>query len=196
MGNTRMCSLCVTTALALAAMVLATTVGPAVASPNGSGQPVANLAKKKCKKKNKKKCKKKKQAGGYLEGRYLGHWSGNSANLAFNVFGGRVYTGPFDYFYIDETCYNTNPNYTGPDQVYHESDAIGPVQANIAPDGSFSGTGVYTPGFGQTVPWTLSGKVSGGTATGTFSVNYRNGYNDPCSGAASFTAQWYGDYTL
>lgn len=200
MGKTRMAPLGVAAALLLAALMLALPAGSAVAGAEG-GEPVAAAAKKKCKKKGKgasaakRKCKRK-GGGGYLEGRYSGTWSGNSANLFFNVSGGRVYTGPFDYFYIDETCYNSNPLYTGPDQVYREADAIGPVQANIAPDGSFSGSGVYTPGFGQTVPWTLTGKVAGGSATGVFSVNYRNGYNDPCSGMASFTAQWYAPYTL
>lgn len=199
MRKTRMAPLGVIAALLLAALMLAMPVGSAAAA---GGEPVASAAKKKCKKKGKgasaakkKKCKKKKRGGGfYLEGRYAGTYAENNVDLFFNVLGGRVYTGPFDAFYLDATCYNADPNYTGP-QVTTDSTAYEPVQATIGPGGSFAGSGVYNTGF-TSHPWTLTGQISGGSITGTFTSSYTDTYGDPCSGSTSFTAQWYGSYTL
>lgn len=193
-----MAPLGVVAALLLAALMLAMPVGPA-AGADGTGGPLASAAKKKCKKKGasaaKKKCKKKRGGGFYLEGRYAGTYSNNNVNLFFNVLGGRVYTGPFDAFYLDATCYNSDPEYTGPNQVYTDATAYEPVSATIGPSGSFAGSGVYNTGF-TSQPWTLSGQISGGSITGTFTSSYKNTYDDPCSGSTSFTAQWYGAYTL
>jgi hypothetical protein len=189
----------VTATALLVAVALALPASSAFAVADGSNSPVASQSKKKkCKKKGKKgkKCKKKGGGGVYYEGRYAGTYAENNVDLLFNVAGGRVYTGPFDGFYIDATCYNTNPEYTG-EQVTTDASAVEPVQATISGNGSFFGSGVYTPGFGLQMAWTLSGQIAGKSITGgTFSVNYRNYYGDPCSGSTSFTAQWYGSYVL
>jgi hypothetical protein len=163
-------------------------------------------AKKRLKKAKKrlKKAKKRQRAacgssgGGaaWVDGRYQGTWAENSTDLSFNVVGSRLYTGPFDSFYIDATCHNVDPTFTG-NQVYTDGSAIEPVQATIASGGNFSGSGTYVPGGGEQIHWTVSGHISGQSVTGgTFSVNYTDFYGNPCSGTAHFTAQWYGAYTL
>src|SRR4051794_38209442 len=105
-------------------------------------------AKKKLKKAKKrlKKAKKKQRSacgggsgGAWSEGRYQGTYAENNVNLPFNVVGSRLYTGPFDSFYIDATCHS-------PTEVYTDGTAIEPVEAAIAGSGNFSGSGVYTPG--------------------------------------------------
>lgn len=156
---------------------------------------------KKAKKKLKKAKKRQRSACGggggaaWSEGRYQGTYAENNVNLAFNVAGGRVYTGPFDSFYIDATCHNVDPGYTGPNQTYTDGSAIEPVAAGIS-GGSFSGSGVYVPGGGEQIAWKLSGNISGKSISGgTFSVNYTDYYGNPCSGTTHFTAAWYGAYT-
>lgn len=131
------------------------------------------------------------------DGRYQGTYAENNVDLAFNIVGTRLYTGPFDAFYIDATCRNVDPGYTGPNQVYTNAHAIEPVEAAIGGDGRFSGSGTYRPGPTTSIPWTISGRVSGKSVTdGAFSVNYTDGYGNPCSGTTRFTAAWYGAYTL
>lgn len=136
-------------------------------------------------------------AAPWADGRWQGTYAENNVDLAFNIVGTRLYTGPFDAFYIDATCRNVDPGYTGPNQVYTNAHAIEPVEAAIGGDGRFSGSGTYRPGPSTTIPWTISGRVSGKSLTdGAFSVNYTDGYGNPCSGTTRFTAAWYGDYTL
>lgn len=133
----------------------------------------------------------------WQQGRWQGTWATDAVDLSFNITGNRLYTGPFDGFYITATCHNTDPEYTGYEQVYQRSTSIEPVEATISPDGKFSGSGTYVPSPNNPYNWTLTGQVSGGTLSGTFSVNYfYSGGSDPCSGTANFTARWYGDYTL
>ena len=176
----------------------------------GASAPTADAAKKKkkkckrvkVKKKNGKivkrcKKKKKKQSGpAWVDGRYQGNYATSNATLAFNVQGNRLFTGPFDSFYVEATCRNSDPNYTG-DQTYSDSTAIGPVEARIS-GGRFSGSGVYRPSAEASIPWEISGRISGKTITdGVFTVNYKySTSNDPCTGTARFTANWYGAYTL
>ena len=188
-----------------AAVAFAVPAGSAIAASDGSGSHSAVEAKKKCKKKKKhRKCKKKKkkkkqqQSGGaYLQGRYSGTYAENATDLLFNVSGGRVYTGPFDSFFIEADCTNLDYPNTVP-QAYTDPSAIEPVQASIASNGDFAGSGVYTPGFGLQIPWQLSGHISGTSITGgAFTAGpYTDTYGDPCGGTTHFTAQWYGDYTL
>ena len=135
-------------------------------------------------------------AAPWQEGRWKGTWATNSADLSFNVVGNRLFSGPYDDFYIDATCQNVDPEYTGPDQVYTDAIAIEPVEASIAGNGDFSGAGTYQPSPTRSYPWTLTGRLSGGSATGTFAVNYTDGWGNPCSGSQNFTASWFGDYTF
>lgn len=121
----------------------------------------------------------------WADGRWQGTYSASNADLAFNVVGNRLYTGPFDSFYVESVCeYNT------------DAIAMEPVEATIGPDGNFSGSGVYRPSATASVPWTISGHISGQRLTGTLSVSYSDSFHGACSGRADFTAVWYGDYTL
>ncbi len=121
-----------------------------------------------------------------IDGRWQGTYETSNANLAFNIQGNRLYTGPFDSFYIEPMCADGN----------RDSTAIEPVEATINPDGSFSGSGTYRPSPDMAIPWTLTGHISGRTMTGTFSATYEDGVQGHCSGSMNFTAAWYGDYTL
>ena len=166
--------------------------GTVATSAGASAPPIAAAAKKKCKKK-KKKCKKGKGGGAYLQGRWFGAWAEGPADLLFNVVGARLYTGAFDSFFAQATCYNSSgvgsPTYT--DVTF-----IKPVEASIA-NGSFSGTGTYPTGSGRFLPWKLSGKISGRFITnGVFEVGpYPDFAGDPCSGTTHFTAEFRGPYT-
>jgi hypothetical protein len=131
------------------------------------------------------------------DGRYQGTYGENNTNLSFNVHGNRVFTGPFDAFYIEATCTNQDPEYTGPNQVYTDATAMEPVEAAVGPDGRFSGQGVYRPSPDMAKNWTLTGTLSGRRINdGQFSVNYTDYYGNPCTGVTRFTAAWYGDYEL
>ena len=122
----------------------------------------------------------------WSEGRYQGTYATNNTNLAFNVVGNRLYTGPFDAFYIEAACGEDSPDAT----------AIEPVEATIGPDGSFQGSGTYRPSADLAIPWEISGHISGTSITnGRFSVSYTNYYGHQCSGTTNFTANWYGSYT-
>jgi hypothetical protein len=178
----------------VAAMVLP--ASPAAGSGGVSDAPVASVAKKKCKK-GKKKCKKRKKGGAggglYVEGRYHGNYAENNVDLFFNVVGSRLYTGPFDSFFVDAPC-----NFGLSDQ----SD-IKPVQATIAPNGTFSGSGTWvvaggTGPSGFTIPWRLTGLISGTTVTsGKFEVGpYSFSDGKTCSGSTSFTAAWFSPFVL
>jgi hypothetical protein len=178
------------------AVAFAVPAGAAAQSAGASGSPIAVDAKKKCKKKKKKKCKKRGGGGGaYLEGRYSGFYSDLTADLFFNVLGGRLYSGPFDPFFARATCYNSSgvgsPTYT-------EVVRILPVQAFIGADGNFAGSGTQPTGSGRFIPWTISGHIQGGTiSSGVLNVGpYPDFAGDPCSGARYFTASWFGAYTL
>jgi hypothetical protein len=180
-------------------MVVALPAGAASAGGGGHDSPLATSAKKKCKKgkgKNaasaKKKCKKGKKGGTYVPGRYSGTYAENNVDLFFNVAGGRVYTGPFDTFYIDAPC----------SEGLSDISTIEPVQASIKSDGSFLGSGVWVVGTGPSgfsVPWTLSGRIAGKSITnGVFSVGpYTYPFSTKtCSGSTHFTAAWYASGTL
>jgi hypothetical protein len=130
------------------------------------------------------------------EGRYQGRYAENNVDLAFNVVGSRLFTGPFDRFYIDATCRNVNPDYTGPDQVYTNANAIDPVDATIAADGTFFGEGLHRTGVTPPKPWRITGRITGDAITGEFSTEFTDAYGNPCSGLTRFTAAWYGAYTL
>ena len=121
-----------------------------------------------------------------LDGRWQGTYETSNADLAFNITGTRLYTGPFDAFFMQANCADGNL----------DSTAIEPIQATINPDGSFSGSGTYRPSPDSAIPWTLTGHISGRTMTGTFSATYEDGFQGHCSGSMNFTAAWYGDYTL
>jgi hypothetical protein len=124
----------------------------------------------------------------WAEGRWRGFYAENGVELLFNVLGGRLYTGGFDDFFIQATCAGGDP----------DPSAISPVQASIAPNGDFSGSGVYSPGFGLQLPWQLSGHISGTSITGsTFTVGpYTNTFGNSCGGTTHFTGQWIADYTF
>jgi hypothetical protein len=181
-------------AVLVLAVAFAVPAGAAAASADASGAPIAVDAKKKKKKKCKKKKKKcKKGGGGYLQGRYSGTYAENNVDLFFNVAGGRVYTGPFDTFYIDAPC----------SEGLSDISTIEPVQASIGGDGRFSGSGVWVVAAGSpsgfSVPWTLSGQISGRSiSNAVFSVGpYTFPFSSKtCSGTTSFTAEWIGPYTL
>jgi hypothetical protein len=122
------------------------------------------------------------------EGRWRGHYAENGVELLFNVLGGRLYTGGFDSFYIEAACSGGS----------FDPSAIAPVQATIASNGDFAGSGVYSPGFGQQIPWQLSGHISGRSITGgTFTAGpYADFSGNSCSGTTHFTGQWIAAYTL
>jgi hypothetical protein len=165
-----------------------TAASAAAGSAQGSDSPIASQSKKKCKKK-KRKCKKRGQTGSpWLSGRYSGSYAENAIELRFNVVGARLYTGAFDSFFIYADCGGGN----------FDPSAIAPVQASIAGNGVFSGSGVYSPGFGQQIPWQISGRIAGGSVTnGIFSAGpYVDFFGNQCSGTTHFTAQWFANYTL
>ena len=205
--------------LLLATGAMALLPGSALAAPNGSGSPSAVAAKKKCKKGSVRKIVKKKQtcvkkrrmaptgpgptapagtaptapqgqpAPAWSDGRWRGYYAESGAvELLFNVVGGRLYTGGFDSFFIHAACSGGS----------FDPSAISPVQASIASNGDFAGSGVYSPGFGQQIPWQLSGHISGKSITGgTFTVGpYNDFFGNSCGGTAHFTGQWIADYTL
>jgi hypothetical protein len=124
----------------------------------------------------------------WSEGRWRGYYSDNGVELLFNVVGPRLYTGGFDSFFVDAAC----------DGGGIDPDAVAPVQASISPNGDFSGSGVYSPGFGQQIPWQVSGHIWGKSITGgTFTVGpYTDFYGGSCSGTTHFTGQWIANYTL
>jgi hypothetical protein len=125
-------------------------------------------------------------APAWAEGRWAGHYAENGVELLFNVLGGRLYTGGFDDFFVDANCPGGDPD---PDP-----DVISPVQASIASNGDFSGSGVYQ----SRIPWQLSGHISGKSITGgTFTVGPYNGFSGtPCNGTTHFTGQWIAAYTF
>ena len=127
-------------------------------------------------------------APAWSDGRWRGYYSDNSLDLLFNVVGGRLYTGGFDSFFVDAAC----------DGGGIDPANVAPVQATISPNGDFSGSGVYSPGFGQQIPWQVSGHISGKSITnGTFAVGpYTDFYGGSCSGTTHFTGQWIAEYTL
>jgi hypothetical protein len=184
-------------AVAIAGMAFALPAGAAPAGGSGDASSHATSAKKKkkCKKGKqagaaKKKCKKK--GGSYVPGRYSGTYAENNVDLFFNVAGGRVFTGPFDTFYIDAPC----------SEGLSDISTIEPVQASIRGDGSFAGSGVWVVGSGPSgfsVPWTLTGRIAGKSiSNGVFSVGpYTYPFSTKtCSGSTHFTAAWYASGTL
>jgi hypothetical protein len=122
------------------------------------------------------------------DGRWRGHYAENGVDLLFNVVGGQLYTGGFDSFFISAACSDGS----------FDSSAIAPVQASIASNGDFTGSGVYSPGFGQQIPWQLSGHISGKSITaGTFTAGaYTDFSGNTCGGTTNFTGQWIAAYTL
>jgi hypothetical protein len=127
-------------------------------------------------------------APAWNEGRWRGHYAENGAELLFNVVGGRLYTGGFDSFFIEAACSGGS----------FDPSAIAPVEAPIASNGDFAGSGVYSPGFGQQIPWQLSGHISGTTITGgTFTAGpYTDFFGNSCGGTTHFTGQWIAAYTF
>jgi hypothetical protein len=122
------------------------------------------------------------------DGRWRGHYAENGIELLFNVVGGTLYTGAFDSFFVSAACSDGS----------FDPIATAPVQATIASNGDFAGSGVYSPGFGQQIPWQLSGHISGTSITGgTFTAGpYTNFFGSSCGGTARFTGQWIAAYTL
>lgn len=212
------------TVIAVVATVLFGIAAPAHADSHGGGSLSCAEAKKKVKK-AKKKVRAAKPEGGkelkkakrslkkakrakrsacassstqrsWQDGRYQGTYAENNVDLAFNVVGTRLFTGPFDGFYLTATCQNVDPDYTG-EQVYTDSSAIEPVEATIASNGDFYGEGQYFTEESPPMDWTIRGHISGGNVTnGEFSATYTDTFGNPCSGTTRFTASWYGDYTL
>jgi hypothetical protein len=128
---------------------------------------------------------------GWDDGRYQGRYEENAIDLAFNIVGRRFFTGPFDGFYITANCHDAD----GPQTDYTDSTVIEPVEAAIASNGDFEGSGVYNTGSIQ-IPWAIAGHVQGTAVAGAFAVEYNDDYGNPCSGTTQFTGEWYGDYTL
>jgi len=212
--------------LLLAAGAIAIPAGSATAAAGASGSRSAVDAKKKCKKgfvrklvrktgsvKKKQTCVRKRRkaptgpaptpptrpkptvppgpaptAPPWDDGRWAGHYAENSVDLRFNVVGSRLYTGGFDDFFISAACSDGS----------FDSSAIGPVQASIAANGDFAGSGVHSPGFGQQIPWQVSGHIAGKSITGgVFTVGpYNDFYGHSCGGTTHFTGQWIAAYTL
>jgi hypothetical protein len=121
-----------------------------------------------------------------IDGRWQGTYATNNADLAFNIQGNRLYTGPFDAFYLEANCESYSPDAT----------AFEPIEATISPNGVFYGSGTYRPSASLSMPWTISGHITGRTLTGTFSSSYHSDFHGNCSGTTTFTAAWYGAYTL
>lgn len=136
-------------------------------------------------------------APAFQEGRYRGGYDATNAELAFNVAGSRLYTGPFDSFYADARCRNADPAYTGPDQEYGNPRSIGPVEATIAADGTFRGEGTYHPGGGSPpIGWTISGRIAGGEAGGEFGASFTDPFGNPCQATMRFTGRFLGSYVI
>ena len=77
----------------------------------------------------------------WVDGRYQGTYAENNSNLSFNVVNGKLFTGPFDSFYMVANCKNVDPGYTGPNQEYTDTTAMEPIEATVGGDGRFSGSG-------------------------------------------------------
>jgi hypothetical protein len=124
----------------------------------------------------------------WSDGRWRGTYSDSSLDLLFNVVGNRLYTGGFDSFFVDASC----------DGGGIDPANVAPVEATISPGGDFSGSGTYSPGFGQQIPWQVSGHISGTSITGgTFTVGpYTDFYGGTCNGTTHFTGRWFGAYTF
>lgn len=122
------------------------------------------------------------------DGRWRGNYTENGVDLRFNVAGGRLYTGGFDDFFISAACSDGS----------FDPAPISPVQATIASNGDFAGSGVYSPGYGQQIPWQLSGHIAGRSITGgAFTAGpYTNTFGNSCGGTTHFTGQWIGAYTF
>ena len=121
-------------------------------------------------------------------GRWQGTYFENGTDLAFNVRDTRLFTGPFDAFYLEATCQDSDNT---------DATAMEPIEATISPDGRFFGQGQYRPGAGMVINWTVKGTIAGERITGgEFSATYTDYYGKPCSGTTRFTANWYGDYEL
>ena len=129
------------------------------------------------------------------DGRYQGSYADNSVDVSFNVVGARLFTGPFDAFYLQATCRNADPAYTGPDQLYTDATAIEPIVATIADDGAVSGEGVHRTGSTPPIPWRITGRVTGESVSGELAADYTDVYGNPCSAVSRFSAGWYGAYT-
>jgi hypothetical protein len=127
-------------------------------------------------------------APAWADGRWRGSYAENGVELLFNVSGAKLYTGGFDDFYIDAACSDGS----------FDPDAISPVQAAIAANGDFSGDGVFSPGFGQQIPWRVSGHIAGKSITdGSFIVGpYNDFFGHECVGVTQFSGQWIAAYTL
>ena len=179
----------------------------AASTAHASRPPVASQSRKKCKRRGirkRRKCKHKAPphvqsppppppsapAAGpaWNSGRYTGSYAENATELRFNVVGTRLYTGAFDSFFIYADCGGG----------YFDPSAIAPVEASISATGDFTGSGVYSPGFGIQIPWQISGHLAGKSLTnGVFSAGpYMDTFGDTCSGTTHFVAQWFADYTL
>jgi hypothetical protein len=175
--------------LLLSAVAFAVPAGSAIAASDGSG-PSAVAAAKKCKKgfvRRKGKCKRK--VGGaapvapvaaYSEGRYSGSFS-EGGQVYFSVGGGRMYTEGRDAFALNASCSDGSTDYT----------PIYPVQASIS-NGAFAQSGSFTPGFGQVIPWSISGHIAGtSVSNGVFAVGpYQDFYGNSCSATGHFSATW------
>jgi hypothetical protein len=203
--------------LLMATVAVAVPAGSATAASDAGGSRSAVDAKrKKCKKgyvrksvRHKQTCVRKRRAAptrprptappaapapaapaapAWADGRWAGHYAENSVDLRFNVVGARLYTGGFDDFFISAACSDGS----------FDSSAIGPVQAAVAANGDFAGSGVFSPGYGQQIPWQLSGHIAGKSITGgTFTVGpYADFYGHSCGGTTHFTGQWIAAYTF
>jgi hypothetical protein len=170
----------------LTAVAFALPAGSALAGAGGSDSPVATQAKKKCKKgfvRKKGRCRKKgavpvTQGAAYSDGRYSGSFS-EGGQIYFSVGGGRMYTEGRDAFALNASCSDGSTDYT----------PISPVQATIS-SGRFAQSGSYTPGFGQVIPWSISGQIAGGSVSnGVFTVGpYQDFYGNTCSATGHFSA--------
>ena len=200
MGKGRSTLVGLAATVAIAGMALALPAGAASAGAGSADSPTATSAKKKCKKgkgKNatsaKKKCKKGKKGGSYVPGRYSGTYAENNVDLFFNVAGGRVYTGPFDTFYIDAPC----------SEGLSDISTIEPVQASIRNDGSFSWVGRLGRRLGpERLLGPLDphradrGEVRSPTACSPSVPTRTRCSTKTCSGSTHFTASWYASGTL
>ncbi len=194
-------------ALLLATGALATAAGSAPAAADAAGSRAAVEAKKKCKKgfvRRKQTCVRKRTAPAvpppaapagpgpaapaWDDGRWRGSYAENGVELLFNVSGGQLYTGGFDSFFIHAACSDGS----------FDPSAISPVRATIAASGDFAGSGVYSPGFGQQIPWQLSGHLAGKAITaGTFTAGpYTDFFGNTCGGTTHVTGQWIAAYTF
>jgi hypothetical protein len=132
-------------------------------------------------------------APAYRDGRWKGRDS-TSTVFDVNVQNGRLWAGQYDTHGGESTCQNVTGSSPNPgDSSYSDRQAFTNLEASVASDGSFSGSGT-DPGNGTS--WSVSGSLAGERGSGKLEWSYTDWRGNPCQGSETFEIAWYGEYTV